>query len=85
MIFRGTGPHGGTQAIAPGEPDDTEKRINLILYPRKEFVNRTLEVLSSHQLADYSFFSDGVASFEILQILVLEGVISALDFSKQEV
>jgi len=42
-IFRGTGPHGGTQAIPPGEPDELEKRINLILYPRREFVNRTVD------------------------------------------
>ena len=67
LIFRGTGPHGGTQAIAPGEPDEHEKRINLILYPRREFVNRTLPILYpcylEQQLADYSFFADGAACF----------------------
>ena len=67
MIFRGTGPHGGTQAIAQEEPDAFEKRINLILYPRKEFVNRTLPVLypcnSSDRLGEYSFFDDGAACF----------------------
>jgi hypothetical protein len=67
LIFRGTGPHAGTQAIPLGEPDDSEKRINLVLYPRKEFVNRTLDLLypcyKSRQLADYSFFNDGEACF----------------------
>jgi hypothetical protein len=66
-IFRGTGPHGGTQAIAPGEPGELDKRINLILYPRREFVNRTVDILypcySQQQLADYSFFIDGAACF----------------------
>jgi hypothetical protein len=67
LIFRGTGPHAGTQAIPLGQPDGSEKRINLVLYPRKEFVNRTLDLLypcyNSQQLADYSFFSDGGACF----------------------
>ena len=67
LIFHGTGPHAGTQAIPLGEPDDSEKRINLVLYPRKEFVNRTLNLLypcyNSQQLADYSFFNDGEACF----------------------
>jgi len=67
LIFRGTGPHAGTQAIPLGEPDDSEKRINLVLYPRKEFVNRTLDLLypcyNSQQVADYSFFNDGEACF----------------------
>ena len=66
-IFRDTGPHGGTQAIPPGEPDELEKRINLILYPRREFVNRTVDILypcySQQQLADYSFFIVGAACF----------------------
>jgi hypothetical protein len=68
IMFRGTSPHGGTQAIARGDgPDVTEKRINLVLYPRKEFVNRSLPILypcySNNQLADYSFFRDGGACF----------------------
>jgi len=67
VLFRGNGPHGGTQAIASGEPLHTEKRINLILYPRKEFLNRTLPIrypcYTSQQLADYSFFTDGGACF----------------------
>ena len=67
LIFRGTGPHGGTQAIPVGEPNDFEKRITLILYPRKEFVNRTLDLLypcyNSQQLTGYSFFNDGEACF----------------------
>jgi hypothetical protein len=67
LLFHGKGPHGGTQAIALGEPDPSEKRINLILYPRREFVNRTTPLLlpcyQQQQLADYSFFADGAASF----------------------
>jgi hypothetical protein len=30
LIFRGTGPHGGTQALAQGQPKEWERRINLI-------------------------------------------------------
>jgi hypothetical protein len=66
LLFRGTGPHGGAQAIAAGDPDESEKRINLILYPRKEFVNRTVDIFypwSPARVADYSFFDDGAASF----------------------
>ena len=66
LLFRGAGPHGGAQAIAPGDPDESEKRINLILYPRKEFVNRTVDIFypwSPERVVDYSFFDDGAASF----------------------
>jgi hypothetical protein len=66
LVFRGTGPHGGTQAIASGEPGKFEKRINLILYPRREFVNRTVPIVypwSPERVADYSFFKDGAACF----------------------
>jgi hypothetical protein len=66
ILFRGTGPHQGTQAIPAGEPTEKEKRINLILYPRREFMNRTLPIIypwDPKQLADYSFFSDGGACF----------------------
>jgi len=67
LIFRGTGPHGGTQAIPQGPPKEWEKRINLILYPRREFVNRTLPVqypcYEKSRLSDYSFFHDGAACF----------------------
>jgi hypothetical protein len=67
LIFRGTGPHGGTQAIAHGHPKEWEKRINLILYPRGEFVNRELPVqypcYEKTRLSDYSFFQDGEACF----------------------
>ena len=67
LIFRGTGPHGGTQAIAQKEPGEFEKRINLILYPRKEFVNRTVDIVypyySEKQIGNYSFFADGAACF----------------------
>lgn len=55
-----------TQAIPPGEPEAFEKRINLILYPRREFVNRTEDILypcSKEQVADYSLFVDGEACF----------------------
>jgi len=45
LLFRGTGPHGGTQPKPDKEARDIEKCINVILYPRKEFVNRTLNVL----------------------------------------
>src|SRR5579859_5493075 len=67
-MFRGTSPHGGTQAIARGDgPDMMEKRINIMLYLHKEFVNRSLPILypcySNNQLADYSFFRDGGACF----------------------
>ena len=90
FLSRGTGPHGGTPAIAAGEPLPTEKRINLILYPRGEFVNRTLPIIypcyTRHQLADYSFFTDGAACFgtDEYQILVSTGIISAHDWSKQK-
>lgn len=67
LLLRGTGPHGGTQAIPDGNPKDHEKRINVILYPRREFVNRTLPLLlpcyDSTRLSDYSFFYDGEACF----------------------
>ena len=67
LIFRGTGPHGGTQAIPKRiESGEAEKRINLILYPRREFVNRTEGILypcSAERVADYSFFDDGAACF----------------------
>jgi hypothetical protein len=66
ILFRGRSPHGGTQAISR-DPDPVEKRINLILYPRKEFVNRYLPILypcaPKDHLADYSFFRDGGACF----------------------
>jgi hypothetical protein len=67
LIFRGTGPHGGTQATPQGPPKEWEKRINLILYPRREFINRTLPVqypcYEKTRLSDYSFFHDGAACF----------------------
>src|SRR5204863_1197948 len=67
LIFCGTGPHGGTPAMPCGDPKEGEKRINIILYPRKEFVNRTLGLLrpcdETMRLSDYSFFHDGVACF----------------------
>lgn len=66
VVFHGTEPHGATQAIAPAEPSESEKRINLVLYPRREFVNRTVPVLypwSAERIADYSFFTDGAACF----------------------
>ena len=67
LLLRGTGPHGGTQAIPDGNPKDHEKRINVILYPWREFVNRTLPLLlpcyDSTRLSDYSFFYDGEACF----------------------
>jgi hypothetical protein len=67
LIFRGTGPHGGAQARAQGQPEEWERRINLILYPRAEFVNRMLSVqypcYEKTRLSDYSFFHDGAACF----------------------
>ena len=67
LIFRGTGPHGGTQALAQGQPKEWERRINLILYPRAEFINRTLPIqypcYEKTRLSDYSFFHDGAACF----------------------
>ena len=67
LLFRGTGPHGGTQAVSARQPHESEKRINLILYPRKEFVNRTVDIVypyySEQQIGDYSFFADGAACF----------------------
>ena len=67
LIFRGLGPHAGTQAIPRAKPKDWEKRINLILYPRREFVNRENKIqypcYEKERLADYSFFFDGEACF----------------------
>jgi hypothetical protein len=66
ILFRGTGPHQGTQAIPVGEPTAKEKRINLIQYPRREFLNRDRRIIypwEPEQPADYSFFSDGGACF----------------------
>ena len=68
LIFRGTGPHGGTQAVPRHlKVDDEEMRITIILYPQKQFVNRTVGVLlpcdKVNKVADYSFFNDGRACF----------------------
>ena len=67
IIFRGTSRHGATQAVSRRKANASEKRINLVLYPRKEFVNRTLPILypcsPTNQLADYSFFCDEEACF----------------------
>jgi hypothetical protein len=66
VLFRGTGPHQGTQAIPAGKPMEKETRINLVLYPGEEFLNRTRGIIypgEQHQLAGYSFFSDGAACF----------------------
>ena len=56
-----------TQALAKGKPKEWERRINLILYPRTEFVNRTLPIqypcYEKTRLSDYSFFHDGAACF----------------------
>jgi hypothetical protein len=61
------GPHAGTQAIPRAKPKDWEKRINLILYPRREFVNRENKIqypcYEKTRLSDYSFFFDGEACF----------------------
>jgi len=55
-----------TQAISLGDPNDSEKRVNLVLYPRKEFVNRSLDLVypchNGQHLADY-FFNDGESCF----------------------
>jgi hypothetical protein len=69
LIFRGLGPHAGTQAIPHAKPKDWEKRINIILYPRREFVNREYKIqypcYEKDRLSDYSFFFDGEACFGI--------------------
>ena len=66
VLFRGTGPHQGTQAIPAGKPMEKETRINLVLYPGGEFLNRARRIIypwEPYQLAGYSFFSDGAACF----------------------
>jgi hypothetical protein len=66
VLFRGIGPHQGTQAIPAGKPMEKETRINLVLYPGGEFLNRARRIIypwEPHQLAGYSFFSDGAACF----------------------
>ena len=66
ILFRGTGPHQGTQAIPASKPMEKETRINLVLYPGGEFLNRDRRIIypwEPHQLAGYSFFTDGAACF----------------------
>lgn len=67
LIFHGTGPHSGTQPKPSSKPKEWEKRINAILYPRREFVNRTVDLqwpcYEATRLSDYSFFHDGAACF----------------------
>lgn len=59
--------HRTAQALAQGQPKEWERRINLILYPRTESVNRTLPIqypcYEKTRLSDYSFFHDGAACF----------------------
>src|SRR5277367_879457 len=67
MVFGGLEPHAGSNAIPVGQPKEWEKRINCILYPRTEFMNRTkplsLPCEYHNQVATYSFFFDGDSSF----------------------
>src|ERR1700737_2951508 len=67
LVFGGLEKHAGLNAIPVDQPQDWERRINCILYPRTEFVNRTRPVIypfsNKQQLACYSFFNDGDAVF----------------------
>jgi hypothetical protein len=68
FIFRGTSPHGGTAPrTIPGKTSQSwERRINIILYPNSQFMNREKPVIYPRAATPgvgYSFFTDGEACF----------------------
>jgi hypothetical protein len=64
VIFSGLEPHAGIHSVSANKPQPWERRINCVLYPRTEFMNRTKPIMypwSNDTPAGYSFFTDGDA------------------------
>src|SRR2546423_4049955 len=64
VVFSGLEPHAGIHSVSANIPQHWERRINCVLYPRTEFMNRTKPLMypwSNDTPAGYGFFTDGDA------------------------